>query len=444
MLEVLSTVPIIGGILNYVLPFLVLLTLVVFVHELGHYLVARWFGVGAVTFSVGFGPQAFGWTDSRGTRWCFSWIPLGGYVRFVGDGDETSLRRDRGAAEISGAFQNASLPKRTAIVAAGPAMNFLFAIVLLAGIAAVGGVPGGQAVVGSILEPRLVADLGLQQGDVIEEVNGRSVQSFSSASLAIEGTEGGTSRIVVQRDGERLLLQGSFLRETRIHRVQSGSAAESAGFREGDVVLRIGPEPVKSFRDLQQSVLSFAGEEMEFLVLRDGTELLLRARPDMRERLDPETGSLRTVPVLGVAREHGVLFLPGRTPVGLLEAVRFGIGQTILVVTLSLEYVGQILAGATGTDELGGPIAIAEFSGEAAKRGAWDFCFMLAMISASIGLINLFPIPILDGGHLVFYAIEGVRGRPLGEKAVRVATQVGLTIVFLLMIFVTYNDLARL
>ncbi len=443
MFELLAAVPLIGGAASYVIPFLVVLTLVVFVHEMGHYLVARWRGIGARVFSVGFGPEIFGWTDRRGTRWRFSWIPLGGYVQFEGDSDPASVTEEARARAMPGTFQAASLWSRFLVVLAGPAMNFLFAIVVFTLIALADGQPGRDAVVGAVYGSGQSNAVGLEEGDRILSVNGAAVEDAGSALQALQATAGAPVRVEVIRDGARTLLEGQIDQPVQIGRVISGSAAERAGLEVGDVVRAVDGDPIRSFAELRQRVLDSEGAEMKLEVERDGRLLILFASPANREVVDSETGAVSVAPVLGVGRKPFEVFRPAREQVGLGEAVTFGVVRTVAIVTVSLWFVGDLIAGEGDTGDLGGPIAIAEFSGDAAKRGAWDFFNILGVISASIGLINLFPIPVLDGGHLVLFALEAIRGRPLGARASRYLGWLGLSVIMMLMVFVTYNDIVR-
>ena len=443
MLDFLCSLPLVGGLVTYLIPFLVLLTLVVFVHELGHYLVARWRGVRSDVFSVGFGPEIFGWTDRRGTRWRFSWVPLGGYVRFAGDADPASFTAEARDQAPPGTFLAASLWSRVLVVSAGPAMNFVFAAAVFAAIAWIGGMPAPHAVVGAIYDSERMESLGLQAGDRIEAVDGRLVDSAGDALYALQDTAGAPVAIRVLRGGAQYLLEGRIVDPVRIGQVVAGSAADLAGLQPGDSVLKADGEPIHSFAALRASVIASGGNEMVLEVERDRRLLVLFARPTLRQAADPESGGPSATPMLGVSRNTFDLFQPAREPVELVDALGYGVTQTFAVVVVSLWFVGDLIAGEGDAANLGGPIAIAEFSGVAAKRGAWDFFYMLALISASIGLINLFPIPVLDGGHLVLYALEGVRGRPLGARASRFLGWLGLTLIVTLMVFVTYNDIVR-
>ncbi len=362
-----------GGLYGFGIPFLVILTALVFVHELGHYLIARWNGVRVEVFSIGFGPELFGWDDKAGTRWKFSLIPLGGYVKMFGDANAASMPADgneeMSAAERAVAFPHKRLGQRAAIVAAGPIANFLFAIVVLAALFMFYGQPFTPAVVGEVNE---------------------------------------------------------------------GSAAEAAGFQVGDKVTAVDGTTVARFEELQRIVAIRPGEELRITVERGGREVDLLATPDRVERPNG----------LGETHVVGLLGLRGGAPEytrhGPLSAMWQATRETVSIVDQTFTALGQIIRGARDTDELGGPIRIAQMSGQAAELGLLTMIHFAAMLSINLGLINLFPVPMLDGGHLLFYAIEAVRGRPLGERAQEYGFRIGLALVLTLMVFVTWNDLLRI
>lgn len=352
--------------------FLVVLTVLVFVHELGHYLSARRNGVKVQIFSIGFGPELLGWTDRAGTRWKFSLIPIGGYVKMFGDADVASMPgetvEEMTEEEKSVSFFHKRLIQRAEIVAAGPAANFLFAIVVLAGFFMTVG------------QPFTPADIG--------DVN-------------------------------------------------PGSAAEHAGLKARDMVLAIDGKPIERFEDIQQIVRLNSGEPLQLLVRRDGQELTLTATPTVEEHTDI-FGNVQRYGLLGITRK-GTEFVR-RDP---LSAVWRAADETWNIVAGTLTAAGQMVTGRRTTDELGGPIAIAQMSSAVARIGVVELIRFVALLSVNLGLINLFPIPILDGGHLLFYAAEAIRGRPLGQRAQEYGFRVGLALVLTLMIFVTWNDLVH-
>lgn len=353
---------------SYVVPFLLVLTVVVFVHEFGHYWVARRCGVRVDVFSIGFGPELFGWTDSVGTRWKFSLIPLGGYVKMHGDEDVTSTTADAAVAADPGAFPAKSVWQRMAIVAAGPAANFLFAIVVLAFFFAFVGRPFTPPVVGEVLPDTPAAAAGLQPGD----------------------------RIVAVED-----------------------------------------EPVESFEQLQLLVRDRPGEPLRFTIERQGRRFEVTVTPALRE-IETRFGTQR-IGMIGVARS-GVEYRRSHPATALFEAAL----ETARITGATLVGVGEMIVGARGTEELGGPIRIAQMSGEIARDGLLPAIWFTAILSINLGLINLFPIPMLDGGHLLLYTVEAIRGRPLTERSLEIAFRVGLAMVASLMLFATWNDLRQL
>lgn len=367
-----------GTAFGYILPFLFVLTVVVFFHELGHFLVARWCGVTVRAFSIGFGPELFGWNDRKGTRWKVSAIPLGGYVKFAGDENAASVPDNDAVTQMTeeerrGAFQTKSVGQRAAVVAAGPIANFILSIVLFA---------------------------------LIFGFMGR-------AEIA-----------------------------PRVDAVQPGSAAEEAGLLPGDMIVRIDGSSIETFSDLQRLVTASAGVTLDITVDRDGELVTLQATPERREIEDP-FGNVQRVGVLGVQRSPSPDDVVTRTygPVGALVE---GVKETWFVVERTGGYLAGVVVGQESTDQLGGPIRVAQISGQVATLGFAALINLTAILSVSIGLLNLLPIPMLDGGHLVFYAAEAIRGKPLSERVQDYGFRIGIAIVLMLMIFATWNDVMHL
>jgi len=367
-----------GGLLGYLVPFLFVLTIVVFFHELGHFLVARWCGIRVLVFSLGFGPEIAGFNDRHGTRWKISAVPLGGYVKFFGD-DNAASTPDRSAAaamnenERKDSFVHQPVPSRAAVVAAGPIANFVLAVAIFAGI---------------------------------------------------------------------FMVVGKQTTTARVDAIQAGSAAAAAGFRPGDLVVSIDDDKVGSFSDMQRIVSVSSGEPLKIVVERDGHPLTLTATPQLKELKD-NFGNVHRLGVLGVSRSMAAGDIKTHK-VGPLTAVVMGAQETWFVVDRTLAYIGGVFAGREAADQLGGPIRIAQVSGQVASAGFVALIHLTAVLSVSIGLLNLFPIPLLDGGHLLFYGIEAARGRPLSERAQEVGFRIGLAIVVMLMIFATFNDILHL
>jgi regulator of sigma E protease len=359
--------------LTYIVPFLIVLTVLVFVHELGHYLVARRNGVRIEVFSIGFGPEIFGWYDRAGTRWKLSLVPLGGYVKMYGDADASSLPADSLGAmsedERAVCFHHKRLWQRIAVVAAGPAANFIFAIVLL------------TVLFSTVGQPFTPPDVG---------------------------------------------------------QVQPSSAAEQGGIKPGDTITMIDGRRIERFEDVQQAVRLNAGGVMKIIVQRDGRDVALDVTPQMTEITD-RFGNVHRVGLLGIGRS-GVDYVR-HDP---LTALWRSVDETWNLSVGTLKALWQMVIGARATDELGGPLRIAQMSGEVAQGGIVAIVWFMAVLSVNLGLINLFPIPVLDGGHLLFYFAEAIRGKPLGLRAQEYGFRIGLALVLTLMVFATWNDLVHL
>jgi regulator of sigma E protease len=377
--DVLAGMNMLGsGVLGTLVPFLFVLTLVVFFHELGHFLIARWCGVRVLVFSIGFGPELVGFNDRRGTRWKVCAIPLGGYVKFFGDENAASVPDQTALANMSEeerqySFVHQPVGKRAGIVVAGPFANFLLAIAIFASLFLIFGKPSTSA---------------------------------------------------------------------RVDAVQPGSAAEAAGFQPGDLVLSINGREIESFSDMQQIVSTSAGETLVFEVERGGRRITLKATPTLKEVKD-RFGNIHRQGILGITRSPS----PGDVnfqPVGPGRALELGVQRTWFVIERTMSYIAGVVSGREAADQLGGPIRIAQVSGQVASEGLASLLSLAAVLSVSIGLLNLFPVPLLDGGHLLFYAIEAVRGKPLSERAQELGFRIGLAIVVMLMIFATYNDILHL
>ena len=367
-----------GGVVGYLVPFLFVLSLVVFFHELGHFLVARWCGVRILVFSIGFGPELVGFNDRYGTRWKISAIPLGGFVKFFGDENAASVPNAARAATMDDeerrlSFMFQPVVKRAAIVVAGPLANFLLAIVIFAGV---------------------------------------------------------------------FMLYGKPTMSARVDSIQPDSAAAEAGFKAGDIVVAIDGHAIADFAEMQRVVSASAGEQLSITIERDGAERVLTATPALKEVKD-NFGNVQRIGILGISRSMAPEDMRLH-PVAPPKAVWMSVQETWSVIDRTIRYIGGVIAGHEAANQLGGPIRIAQMSGQVASFGFVPLIQLAAVLSVSIGLLNLFPIPLLDGGHLLFYLIEGVRGRPLSEKAQEVGFRIGLVIVLMLMIFATFNDIVHL
>jgi regulator of sigma E protease len=362
---------------GYVPPFLFVLTIVVFFHELGHFYVARRCGVAVRTFSIGFGPELVGWNDSYGTRWRIALFPLGGYVKFVGDDGAASTPDRDGLAEMSEeeravSFPAQSLGKRAAIVAAGPIANLILAVVIF------------------------------------------SVMFLSVGRMDIA---------------------------PRVGAVTPGSAAAAADIRQGDLVTSIEGIEVSTFLDIMRHVSGRAGLPTAVGLDRDGRRLVVEVTPRLVEEKSRFGTQRRGLLGIQASVDPADRRLTRFGPIG---AVAAGVEETWFVVERTGSYVAGVFSGRESADQLGGPIRVAQISGEMAGLGFFALINLAALLSVSIGLLNLMPIPMLDGGHLLFYLAEAIRGRPLSDRAQDIGFRIGLAIVLALVIVSTWNDLTHL
>lgn len=340
-------------------------------------MVARWCGVAIETFSIGFGREIFGFNDKHGTRWKFSWIPLGGYVKFLGDENAASVPdrekvRELTGAEAKASFHNKPLIARAAVVAAGPIANFILAVVIFSGI---------------------------------------------------------------------FMVLGRTVTAPVVDAVRPDSAAAVAGFQPGDIVKKVAGAEIKSFSDMQRIVRVSANKTLPFEVERNGKIIVLSATPKLREVKD-RFGNTHRIGLLGVSRNtsKGNII---KQRYGPIEAVGAGAQETWFVIYRTMDYLYNIVIGREKADQLGGPLRIAQISGQVATVSFAALMNLAAVLSVSIGLINLFPVPMLDGGHLLFYGIEAIRGKPMSERAQEFGFRIGLALVIMLMIFATWNDLVH-
>ncbi|MBI3419232.1 MAG: RIP metalloprotease RseP [Proteobacteria bacterium] len=361
--------------LDYLPYFLMVLSIVVFVHEWGHYIVARLCGVKVESFSIGFGPELFGIVDGAKTRWKISLLPLGGYVKMFGDADPTSMPGKENytmtPAEKKVAFFYKPVWARAAIVLAGPAVNFLFTFVVFVCLFTLEGQPFTPPVVGGVGE---------------------------------------------------------------------GSPAAAAGIKPGDLIVKINETPIERFEEIRRQIASGIAEKTSITVNRAGKTLELHVTPRMTEVKD-RFGMVHHLSQIGIKSQIGKMEYHKLDLVPAVKATVFEMGN---MVTTTLSAIGQIIVGTRGTEELGGPLRIAQMSGEVGKEGIIPLIWFMGMISLSLGLFNLFPIPLLDGGHLLFYLIEAVKGRPVNESIMEFTSKAGFVFIIGLMIFFTWNDIVQL
>ena len=365
--------------LNSILPFIVLILVVVFIHEYGHYYFAKKYGVKVTDFSIGFGKELFGWNDKLGTRWKICWIPLGGYVKFFGDrnvfsqSDQEEIIKKYSEEERKKLFILKPLYQRSLIVAAGPIANFILAIVIFLFI---------YMFVGKDFTPAV------------------------------------------------------------INEVQKDSPAEVAGLMKNDVILEIDGTEVKSILDVSKLITMSTSDFIDFKVSRYDQDILLKVKPNIVETEDNLGNKINK-------RMIGIMLGPYNNKVnhvklGPAKALYYSLNEVYFVTISSLKYLGSILTGSGDSSQLGGPIRIAKITGQVAQFGIVPFLSIMAYISISLGLINLFPIPLLDGGHLMFYGFEKILGRPLSQKTQEGFFRIGMFLLLFIMFFATYNDLKDL
>ena len=362
-----------------ILPFIVLILVVVFIHEYGHYYFAKKYGVAVTDFSIGFGKEIFGWNDKSGTRWKICWIPLGGYVKFFGDrnvfsqSDQIEVLKKYNKEEQKKLFILKPLYQRALIVAAGPIANFILAILIFF-----------------------------------------SIYTFS----------------------------GKDFTPAVIDEVQKESPAQVAGVQKNDIIASIDNNKVKSILDVSKFITMSTSEYIDFIVLRLDQEVLLKVKPITVESIDNLGNKINK-------RMIGIKLTPynnkiNHVKLGPAQALFYSINEVYYVSISSLKYLGHMITGSADSSQLGGPIRIAKITGQVAKFGILPFLSMMAYISISLGLINLFPIPLLDGGHLMFYGFEKILGRPLTQKTQEGFFRIGMFLLLFLMFFATFNDLKDL
>jgi regulator of sigma E protease len=441
--------------------FVLVIGILILIHELGHFIVARWCGVGVERFSIGFGPVLVRWRGKE-TEYCLSAVPMGGYVKMVGE--ENPLEGGGGPVFDPGkAFAMKPLWARFLIVFAGPGMNFVLAAVIFAIVFATVGRPVWPALIGRVAEGGPAAAAGLKTGDVVTAVDGRPVSHWEDLERAIAGSEGRALTLAVRRDGRaatatvtprRTVVRDPIFREPRdawelgagsqltpqIGSVNPGSPADKAGLRAGDLVLGVAGQPVFSPDELMQSIQKRAGQTFELTVERDGAPRTLAVTATAVKEKGP-TGQEQEIGRIGVGIVTRVVRYEAYSPV---VAVWYGWVRTWDMTVLTAKGLWKIVSRQIDSSNIGGPIQIAAEAGRQAKEGAASLALFTAIISVNLALLNLLPVPMLDGGHLFFFVVEGIMGRPLSLKKREAAQQLGFVLLMLLMVFALYNDLVRI
>ncbi|WP_425046552.1 RIP metalloprotease RseP [Primorskyibacter sp. S87] len=448
-MDIVTLIPQFGGLAYTILAFVVALSVIVAVHEYGHYIVGRWSGIHPEVFSLGFGPVLWSRVDKRGTRWQVAALPFGGYVKFMGDADAASGRDSETMAEIyqrnpedlRHTMHGAPLWARTATVAAGPVFNFALSIIVFTAIFMIRGVASDPLTVGSI-EPLPEAGYTIKQGDEILSISNLPTPSFDDEQAWEEFTDAIPAEPVltysVRRDGQEMDVTGPYLFPPLVRNVAPRSAAMDINMAPGDVIVAIDGENIFSFDELKAAVESSDGRPLQLDVWRGGKILEFVLAPRRTDEPNPEGGFI-TQWRIGIV--GGMAFDPATETAGPIEGLVGGAEQTWRIITSSLSGLWHMITGAISTCNISGPIGIAETSGAMASQGAQSFIWFIAVLSTAVGMLNLFPIPALDGGHLVFYAYEAVTGKPPSDSALRILMAIGITMILSLMVFSLGNDL---
>ncbi len=442
-MDILGALPSVGGLAFTIVVFIIALSVIVFVHEFGHYIVGRWSGIDAEVFSIGFGPVLLSRMDRRGTRWQVAALPFGGYVKFLGDSDAAS-GRDGAAIESMDdsrkrrTMHGAPLWARSATVAAGPLFNFAMSILVFAAFFAIRGVAIEEPVIAD-LKPLPAPVQELETGDVIRAVEGQEVASvidLREAAQAIDPAP--TVTYEVERDGNLVEARGPHPFPPIADGVQPRSAAQSAGLRPGDVIMSVDGTEIHAFDELRAHVEAREGAALDLGVWRDGEMLDVTLNPRSTD-VPTADGGFEQRWLIGLS--GGSFFESQTRRAGPFEALALGTAQTGTIIQMSLSGLYNMIVGTISTCNLQGPIGIAEVSGATAEQGLASFIWFIAVLSTAIGLVNLFPIPVLDGGHLVFHAYEAVAGRPPSDRVVNALMMTGLVLLVSLMVFAVTNDL---
>jgi regulator of sigma E protease len=434
---------------------LFLLGILIFVHELGHFLFAKLLGVKVMKFSLGFGPKVVGKTFGE-TEYCISAFPLGGYVKMLGEepGEElTQTEKER-------AFSSQPAWKRFSIVLFGPVFNLLFAAFVFV-VIFMAGVPVLYPDVGKILKQSPAESAGLMTGDRIIEINGHAIRSWDEVESDVEESKGAPLHLEVSRDGkvigvevtpERKSVENIFGEKRKVWEIGishllypvvgeviTGTPARKAGLRKGDRILAIGDSEVKTWQDMTELIHNSPGKTLRFTVRRDDSLIKLTITPERSTITVPGSGE-KEIGLIGI-RPMENTFLKRYGP---FPALSMGFRKTWEFSVLTAESIVKLIQKVIPAKTIGGPIMIFEMAGQTASRGAVDFFTFMAVISINLGVLNLLPIPVLDGGHLLFLCIEVVRRKPLSEKVIMFAQRVGLALLISLMAFAFYNDILKL
>jgi regulator of sigma E protease len=453
--------------LSYVVPFLAVLTVIVFVHEMGHYLVARWNGVAIDAFSIGFGKELIGRTDKHGTRWKISAIPLGGYVRFTGDMNAASVPDPQALANVDPAlaprlFINKNVWQRIAVVIAGPLANVILTFLILYALLLGYGRYVTTPVVAEVAMNSVAAEAGIEPGDRVLAVDGYAVRGFEDFDRLIATSPGRAATVELERDGEiRTVVmvpdaeevQDRFGNRHRIGEVGAypfvlpavvgsvieGSPAEAAGIQAGDILVSVDGQRIADFQGFQRVVVDKPDQPVVLELERAGQLQTVTLVPQATE-VETRGGGIEVIGRVGIGvgepdTIERTVYRPG--PV---EALGMTVEEIRFIIQRTAAFLGDFFVGRGDVEQLGGPVKVAKVSGEVATLGIVALINLTALLSLNIGIFNLLPVPMLDGGHLLYYLVEAVRGRPLSMKVQEIGFRFGFALVLALMVFTLFND----
>lgn len=424
-----------------IIAFVVALLVIVAIHEYGHYIVGRWCGIGADVFSLGFGPVLWSRVDSRGTRWQIAAIPLGGYVKFKGDANAASVG---GSDEVESVrsretMLGAPVWARALTVAAGPVANFILAVIVFTGLSMVSGKAVDPLTLRSVPDMPPIYQLELEAGDqilAIDNMDARSIAAFGVAMKSVPLQPSVDYTII--RDGVEKVVKGPYPETTYAVGVNFDGAAADAGVEQGDFVTAVNGEEVFAFSQLIEKITASEGKPVELTIWRAGEELTLNMTPRSTD-LPLADGGFETRYLIGVT--GGIFFDPLTQTAGLFDAISNAFSSLWYILKISLSGMWHMITGAISSCNLSSPVGIAQASGAMASSGILDYISFIGYLSAAIGLLNLLPIPILDGGHLVFHAYEAATGKKPSDKVLRVLIAAGLSIIMTMMLIGLANDL---
>ena len=447
-MDITTLIPQFGGFIWTLAAFVIALSVIVAIHEYGHYIVGRWCGIKADVFSLGFGPVLYSRYDKRGTKWQIALLPFGGYVKFAGDANAASGKDEEAMEEVATdpvrlreTMHGAPLWARALTVVAGPVFNFALSIIVFAGVSMSLGTVSEPLTVQAV-KPLPNAIEGLEQGDVLQAIAGRTIPDSMQTpeyrtfmeNLPLEPV----LEYTVLRDGQSVTVDGPYPSPALVGGVGAQTAALDAGLATGDVIVGIDGTPTFAFIQLKEAVESSEGRPLLLDVWRGGKTLQFTLVPKSTDEPQPD-GSFVNVLRIGISSDSAIT--PATELSGIMEAAQNGVAGTWRIIKGSLSGMWHMLTGAISSCNMSGPVGIAQVSGAMASQGALSFINFIAVLSTAVGLLNLFPIPALDGGHLTFYAYEAVRGKPPSDKALRILMTVGIAMVLGLMMFALFNDL---